>query len=210
MPARERPVPATMEGDDPDADLLVRLRAGEEHAFVSLVARYQATLVRLARGYVGSAAVAEEVAQETWVAVLRGIDGFEGRSSFRTWLLRILVNRARSTGEREHRTVPAAHSEPSVDPARFDRGGAWTQPPRPWQEESEERLDARALRDPLRRALDGLPTRQREVVMLRDVNGLSSAEVCEALDISNANERVLLHRARSRLRAALEAEVGLP
>jgi len=195
---------------DPDSDLLARVRAGEELAFVELVARHRGTMLRLARLHVASTAVAEEVVQDTWVAVLRGLPGFEGRSTFRTWLLQILLNRARSTGVREHRSIAVGDARPAVDPARFDANGAWSTPPRHWEEEIGERLDARALASQLRSGLDGLPERQREVVMLRDVDGLSSHEVCSALDISEANQRVLLHRGRSRLRAALEAEVGTP
>ncbi|HEX5225190.1 MAG TPA: sigma-70 family RNA polymerase sigma factor [Solirubrobacteraceae bacterium] len=202
--ARSRP-PA-----DPDADLLARVRAGEERAFVELVARHRGTMLRLARMHVSSSAIAEEVVQDAWVAVLRGLAAFEGRSTFRTWLLQIVLNRARSTGVREHRTIAVGDAGPAVDPTRFDADGAWASPPRPWEDEIGERLDARALASQLRSGLDGLPARQREVVMLRDVDGLSSDEVCAALDITEANQRVLLHRGRSRLRAALEAEVGTP
>jgi RNA polymerase sigma-70 factor (ECF subfamily) len=195
---------------DPDAGLLARVRAGEEAAFVELVARHRGTMLRLARMHVASGAVAEEVVQDTWVAVLRGLPRFEGRSTFRTWLLQILLNRARSTGVREHRTIAVGDAGPAVDPTRFDANGAWAAPPRHWEDEIGERLDARALASHLRSGLDALPERQREVVMLRDVDGLSSEEVCAALDISEANQRVLLHRGRSGLRAALEAEVGAP
>jgi RNA polymerase sigma-70 factor (ECF subfamily) len=195
---------------DPDSALLVRLRAGEEQAFVELVSRYHASLVRLARTYVASSAVAEEVAQDTWLAVLRGLEGFAGRSSFRTWLLQILVNRASSTGVREHRSIPIADAGPAVDASRFDSSGAWMAPPQHWVEDSDDRLSAAALAAPITMALDKLPARQREVVLLRDVDGLNGREVSEVLKISEANQRVLLHRSRSRLRHAIEAELGGP
>ena len=193
---------------DPDAGLVARMRAGEEQAFVELVSRYHASLLRLARAYVASSAVAEEVAQDTWLAVLRGLDSFAGRSTFRTWLLRILVNRARSTGVREHRSMPIGDAGPAVDASRFDSSGAWASPPQHWVEQSDDRLAAVALTTPIAAALESLPWRQREVVLLRDVDGLSSQEVCEVLEISEANQRVLLHRSRSRLRQAIEAELG--
>lgn len=193
---------------DPDRELLEQVRAGEERAFVELVARYQSSLVRLARTYVSSDAIAEDVAQDTWLAVLRGLDGFEGRSTFRTWLFQILVNRARSTGVREHRSIAVGDAGPAVDASRFDASGAWMSPPQHWVEDSDERLSAQTLTVPIRDALELLPPRQREVVLLRDVDGLSSEEVCRVLEISEANQRVLLHRGRSGLRTALEDKLG--
>ena len=190
---------------DPDRELVVRIQTGEADAFVELVSRHQESLLRLARSYVASAAVAEEVAQDTWLAVLRGLDGFQGRSTFRTWLLRILVNRARSTGVREHRTVAVGDAGPTVDASRFDASGAWMSPPQHWVEDSDERLSAEALAAPIRAALEQLPSRQRTVVLLRDVDGLSGQEVCDVLEISDANQRVLLHRGRSHLRQTVEA-----
>lgn len=184
------------------------MRSGEEEAFVLLVARHHAAMLRLARSFVSSGAVAEEVVQDTWVGVLRGLDGFAERSSFRTWLMRILVNRARSTGVHEHRSVAVGDAGPVVDGSRFDASGAWMSPPQHWVEDSDERLSAQALADPLHAALEDLPARQREVVILRDVDGLSGHEVCDVLDISEANQRVLLHRGRSHLRQALETELG--
>jgi RNA polymerase sigma-70 factor (ECF subfamily) len=191
-----------------DDDLVERMRAGEEQAFVLLVARHRATMMHVACALVSSTAVAEEVVQDTWLAVLRGIDGFAGRSSFKTWLLRILVNRARSTGVREHRSVAVADAGAVVDRSRFDASGAWSSPPQHWIEDSENRMLAQALTDNIQAALHELPERQREVVMLRDVDGLSGQEICAALDISEANQRVLLHRGRSHLRQALEHELG--
>ena len=139
-------------------------------------------------------------------AVLRGIGGFEGRSSFRTWLFRILVNRARTAGERERRSVALGEADPAVDPARFDETGHWLSPPEHWIEEAEDRLSAAKMADRIRSAIKGLPARQREVVTLRDVEGLSSEEVCGVLAISEGNQRVLLHRARARIRRHLEQE----
>lgn len=193
---------------DEDAELLARLRAGDEQAFVILVRRHHAAMLRLARGYVPSMAVAEEVVQDAWLGVLRGIARFEGRSSVRTWLLRILVNRARTAGTRERRSVAIGDLEPAVDGSRFDDTGHWAEPPERWVEEVEGRLDAAKLADRLRSAIDDLPGRQREVVTLRDIEGLTSEEVCSVLDISEGNQRVLLHRGRSRLRQVLETEFG--
>jgi RNA polymerase sigma-70 factor (ECF subfamily) len=193
---------------DEDAELVARLRAGEEQAFVALAARHHAAMLRLARTYVASQAIAEEVVQDTWLGVLRGLDGFAERSSFRTWLLSILVNRARSTGVREQRSVAVGDAGPAVDRSRFDASGAWMSPPQHWVEDSDDRMLAQGLAGRIQTALHELPERQREVVILRDVDGLSGQEVCAVLDISEANQRVLLHRGRSRLRAALEAELG--
>jgi RNA polymerase sigma-70 factor, ECF subfamily len=184
------------------------MRDGEEQAFMEIVSRYHASLLRLARTYVATPAAAEDVAQDTWLAVLRGLDGFAERSTFRTWLLKILVNRAMSTGVREHRTIAVGDVGPVVDSSRFDASGAWMSPPQHWVEDSDERLSADALVAPFKAALDELPVHQREVVLLRDVDGLSGREVCEVLEITEANQRVLLHRARSRLRQAIEAELG--
>ncbi|MBS1891513.1 MAG: sigma-70 family RNA polymerase sigma factor [Actinobacteria bacterium] len=187
-----------------EAELVAKLRAGDEAAFVALAARHQATMLRLASAFVPSPAVAEEVVQDTWIAVLHGIDGFAARASFKAWLLAILVNRAKSTGMSEARSVPIGDGGPAVDRSRFDAGGAWISPPRPWVEESDDRLLARGLRGRLESALKRLPSRQRAIVLLRDVDGLTSEEVCGVLDITAGNQRVLLHRARSQLRAAVE------
>jgi RNA polymerase sigma-70 factor, ECF subfamily len=189
-----------------DGELLLRLRSGDERAFVGLVRRYQEQMLRLAAGFVPSRAVAEEVVQDTWLAVLRGLDRFEGRSSLKTWLFSILVNQARTTGARELRSVPVPDPEPAVDPARFDAGGSWAEPPEHWVEAAERRLEAGKLADRLRALMTELPARQREVVLLRDVEELSSEEVCSVLAISDGNQRVLLHRGRSRLRQLFEDE----
>ena len=193
---------------DPDAALLAKVRGGSEQAFAELVVRHQGSLLRLARYYVRDAAVAEEVVQDAWVGVLRGLEGFAGRSSFRTWLFNILVNRARSTGVRERRSVAIGDSVPAVDAGRFDAGGAWRSPPEPWVEDVEARVFAGSLAAPLEAGLAALPARQREVVLLRDVAGLSTSEASQVLGISDANGRVLLHRGRSRLRQALEDAIG--
>jgi RNA polymerase sigma-70 factor, ECF subfamily len=193
---------------DADESLLKRLRAGDEQAFTTLVERYHSSMLGLAMSFVPSRAVAEEVVQDTWLAVLRGLGRFEERSSLRTWVFTILVNRARSTGVREARSVPVADAGPVVDASRFGPSGGWAVPPEPWAEEAENRIDAVELSGLLRDCLDGLPGRQREVVLLRDVEGLSSAEVCQVLAISEVNQRVLLHRGRSKLRQALESQLG--
>lgn len=194
--------------DGDELDLLERMRGGDQDAFLELVTRHQPSMLRLARSFVSSSAIAEEVVQDTWVGVLRGIDRFEGRASLRTWLLRILVNRARSTGVIERRSVAIGDAGPAVDRARFDVSGAWMAPPQHWVEDSDDRLHAEALSGQLRSALEQLPARQREVVLLRDVDGLTGDEVCRVLDISEGNQRVLLHRGRSRLRETLERELG--
>jgi RNA polymerase sigma-70 factor (ECF subfamily) len=199
---------ARSRGGGEEAELLERLRAGDEAAFLTLMSRHQSSMLRLARTFVSSTAVAEEVVQDTWLGVVRGIDRFSGRSSIRTWLLAILVNRARSTGVSESRSVAVGDAGPAVDSARFDAGGAWMSPPQHWVEESDDRLAGEAAGESIRIALEGLPDRQREVVMLRDVDGLTSEEVCQVLAISEGNQRVLLHRGRSRLRQALESELG--
>ena len=197
-------------GQDTDAELLGRLRAGDERAFVVLVQRHHDAMLRLACSFVPNTAVAEEVVQDTWLGVLRGIGGFEGRSSFRTWLFRILVNRARTAGVRERRTVAIGDTGAAVAASRFDQSGSWLSPPEHWIEAVEDRLEAGKVADLIRTAVDDLPDRQRQVVTLRDIEGLTSGEVCSVLDISESNQRVLLHRARSRLRQAVETEFGGP
>jgi RNA polymerase sigma-70 factor (ECF subfamily) len=203
---------------DDEPALLQALRDGDESAFTALVEAQEPMLIRLARMHVPSAAVAEEVVQETWLAVLKGIDRFEGRSSLRTWITSILLNKARTRGERERRVLPFAalrrrdpdgRDEPAVAPGRFQgrRGsdpGAWARPPVEWSG-PEERLRSDATRRVLLEAIAGLPVRQREVIALRDISGWSSEEVRNALDLSETNQRVLLHRARSKVRAALES-----
>jgi RNA polymerase sigma-70 factor (ECF subfamily) len=194
--------------DDPDSELVDRLRAGDEGAFVALAGKYRTVMLSVALGYVPSRAVAEEVAQDAWVGVLRGIGRFEHRSTFRTWLIRIVINRAVSAAARERRSVPVNDMEPVINAARFDAAGTWQVPPEPRAEQVEDRLTAAKMATRIMSAIDQLPPRQKEVVTLRDVQGMSSAEVCAALDISPANQRVLLHRARSWLRQVIESEFG--
>jgi RNA polymerase sigma-70 factor (ECF subfamily) len=190
-----------------DVELLDRLRNGDEEAFVMLVARYQQPMLRLARSIVSSQSVAEEAVQDTWIGVVRGIDRFEGRSSLKTWLFRILINRTRSAGSREHSNAPI-ESLHAVDPDRFDAQGQWADPLDRWVEQAEDRLDAARWLPVLKAALDELPPRQRQVIILRDVEGLSGGETCELLGISAGNQRILLHRGRSRLRGILEVQMG--
>jgi RNA polymerase sigma-70 factor (ECF subfamily) len=194
---------------DDDADLVRRLRAGDEAAFVALVQRHQASLLRLAGSMVASRAVAEEAVQDTWLGVVRGIERFEGRSSVKTWLFRILVNRARSAGAREHRSIPVDFGdERAVPPERFDHAGAWATPPVPWTDDVDERISAEVLAGRLQHLLPTLPDAQRQVFLLHDVEGMARTDVCELLGLSEGNQRVLLHRARSRLRGMLEREMG--
>jgi len=195
-----------LSGMNPDSDLLLRLRAGDERAFAVLVDRYHEPMLRLATSFVPSRAIAEEVVQDTWLAALRGLAAFEGRSSLKTWLFRILVNRARSTGSKEQRSVPVADPQPAVDPARFGGDGGWADPPEHWIEAAERRMEAGKLADRVRAWIDELPARQREVVLLRDVEGMSSDEVCTVLALTEGNQRVLLHRGRGRLRQLFEDE----
>ena len=194
--------------------LLARLRAGDEAAFGALVDEYYATMLAVARTYVKTRAVAEEVVQEAWVGVLRGLDRFEGRSSLKTWIVSIVSNIARSHGVREARSAPfssltPADTEPPVDPERF-RGaddpypGHWRASPADWGALPEERLLGRETVGVAMRAIEGLPETQRTVIMLRDVRGWDADEVCAALEVSDGNQRVLLHRARSSVRGELE------
>jgi RNA polymerase sigma-70 factor, ECF subfamily len=201
--------------DPAEADLVRRLRDGEEDAFAELVDRYGATMLRVARMYVRDRAAAEEVVQETWLAVLNGIDSFREESSLKTWLFRILANRAKTRGQREARSLPfsslvaaeAEAGEPSVDPDRFfgpdqAQPGAWAAPPVAWP---EDRALAQETLGIIQSSIEALPDAQREVIRLRDIEGWSAQEVADALEISDGNQRVLLHRARSKVRAALEA-----
>jgi RNA polymerase sigma-70 factor (ECF subfamily) len=196
--------------------LLARLRGGDEGAFLSLVQRYHASMVRCAQLFVSSRAVAEEVVQESWLAILEGLAGFEGRASLRSWMFAIVANRSRSRAAREARAVPFSSlvpegDEPAVDGARFlpeDHPrwpGHWAAYPEPW---SDERVMLRETVERIGQAIDGLPPAQREVIRLRDVEGWSPEEVCEALSITDGNQRVLLHRARSKVRALLEPYLG--
>jgi len=200
-----------------DAEIVEALRAGDEAAFAALVAQYGASMLRVAQMYVRTRAVAEEVVQEAWLGVLRGIDSFEGRSSLKTWIFRILTNTAKTRGEREGRSIPfsaleGAGDEPAVEPERFQAEGRWTghwaAPPSPWRDVPESRLLGAETRQVVARAIADLPPAQATVITMRDVEGFSSEEVCNALDVSETNQRVLLHRARSKVRRALEDYLG--
>jgi RNA polymerase sigma-70 factor (ECF subfamily) len=192
-----------------DQELVDALRAGDEAAFARVVSEWSRPMVALARGFVSTDASAEEVVQETWLAVINGLDRFEGRSALRTWVYRILVNTAKSRGVREHRSLPwssvgGEDAGPSLDPALF-RDGAWRAAPSAWPEEVavEDSVLAGEVRAELEAAVDALPERQRTVLTLRDVLGMGSDEVCDLLGISAGNQRVLLHRARTAVRADL-------
>ena len=197
-----------------DEQTVAALRAGDERTFRELFSRSYPMMKRVARAYAVSDAVAEEIVQETWVAVVTGIDRFEGRSALTTWIFSILTNQAKTHSAREKRAVPFSCvapgdvEEPTVDPDRFQKHddawpGHWATPPRPWQK-PERRLLSLEARDRLKQALAELPDRQRLIVGLRDVEGHSSEEVCDLLGLSQENQRVLLHRGRSRLRAILD------
>jgi RNA polymerase sigma-70 factor (ECF subfamily) len=204
-----------------DDDLVSALKAGDEAALTVLVQRHHAALLRVARLYLRDSHAAEEVVQDTWLAVLTGIDRFEGRAAFKTWLFHILANKARTRWTRDKRSVPLsslasddpdAPGEPAVDPDRFRPpghrwAGHWAVPPANWARIPEERLLARETLEVMREAIAKLPPRQRQVILLRDVEGWPPEEVCEALDISDGNQRILLHRARSQVRAALEVHL---
>lgn len=195
--------------EDPDGDLLARLQAGDEAAFAALVRRYQPSLLRLACSLVGSQAVAEEAVQDTWLGVVRGVERFEGRATFKTWLFRILVNRARSALGRERRDEPlVTDAGPVVPPARFGPDGAWAIPPAPWTDEADDRLVAEQLARRARACLEELPASQRQAILLRDLEGLAPADVCQVLGVTEGNLRVLLHRGRAKVRGMLDAEMG--
>jgi RNA polymerase sigma-70 factor, ECF subfamily len=203
-----------------EAQVLEALRAGDEDAFRALVREYTPSLVRVARIYVSTQAAAEEVAQETWFGVLNGLSRFEGRSSLRTWIFRILTNIAKTRAKRDGRTLPfSALSEPGrvpeaavdadrfLDPEHPRWPGNWALKPEAWPEDA---LVAAETREKLAEAIEALPAAQRAVISLRDIEGWSSEEVRNALDLSETNQRVLLHRARSKVRAALESYLDQP
>jgi RNA polymerase sigma-70 factor (ECF subfamily) len=198
-----------------DEHVVEALRRGDEAAFADLVRKYQSSLLRVALVFVPSRAVAEEVVQETWLGVLKGIDRFEARASLKTWIFRILSNTAKTRAERERRTLPfsaltnpAGVPEPAVEPDRFNDPehprwpGHWSAPPESWG--PEDRLLAKEVREVVAAAVERLPPSQRAVISLRDLEGWSADEVCNALELTETNQRVLLHRARSKVRRALE------
>jgi RNA polymerase sigma-70 factor, ECF subfamily len=201
-----------------EAELLTRLRAGDEQAFEGLVARHYGTMMAVARTYVKDRAVAEEVVQDAWLGVIGGLDRFEGRSSLKTWILSILVNQARTRGTREARSLPFAAlaqqpGAPAVEPERF-RGaddedpGHWRAFPANWGTAPDVAVQDRETIRVVMGAIAELPPAQQTVIRMRDVEGYSSEEVCSTLDLSEVNQRVLLHRARSRVRSALEEHLG--
>ena len=206
-----------------DQRVVEDLRQGDEKAFIVLVDQYQTPLLRLAMMYVSDQAAAEDVVQETWLGVLRGLHRFEGRSSLKTWIVRILMNTAKTRAIREGRTIPFSAledpatdaEEPSVDPTRFLPPDDprwprhWAIPPREWNATPEAMLLSAETRAHIETAIQGLKPAQREVITLRDIHGLSSSEVCQMLGITDANQRVLLHRARSKVRGALERYFGI-
>ena len=201
-----------------ELEILARLRAGDEQAFEALVSDLYGTMIAVAQTYVRTRAVAEEVVQETWLGVLKGLDRFEGRSSLKTWILRILVNIAKTRGVREARSVPYASlapegEEPAVEPDRFRQAGEgfpghWSAYPGDWHALPEEALEQRETLQVAMAAIERLPPAQRTVIVLRDIQGCEPEEVCAVLDVTDGNQRVLLHRARSKVRAALEAHLG--
>ena len=198
--------------------VIAALRDGDESVFAQLVDNHTPSMLRVARGYVPSHEIAEEVVQETWIALVKGIGNFEGRSSLRTWLFTVMINIAKSRGVRERRdsdAAIAAFTGGTVDPARFREAGDpypghWKpdEVPSPFPETPEGSVLGQEMVDVAQRELEKLPDRQRTVVTLRDMLGFDSSEVCELLDISVANQRVLLHRGRAVLRGALENYLG--
>jgi RNA polymerase sigma-70 factor (ECF subfamily) len=201
-----------------ELELITSLRRRDESAFSRLVATHHRSLLRVARLYVGSQAVSEEVVQETWLGVLKGIDRFEGRCSLKTWIFQILINRAKTRGEREGRMIPfsamfdatSEAGEPAVDPSQFNESdpewpGGWVSRPRDWGSTPEQSLLSQEFRALVQIAIDSLPANQKEVITLRDVHGWTSEEVCNILGVSETNQRVLLHRARSKVRQALDS-----
>jgi RNA polymerase sigma-70 factor (ECF subfamily) len=206
---RRETAPARPDPRDDETELVDRLRAGDESAFAELVQVHHASMIRLALTKVRSRAVAEEVAQEAWLGLLRGIENFERRASLRTWLFRIVLNRAISAGVRERTHLPVNDDELEHRDGRFSRDGWWVTPPTHWADEVVDRVTAPVLAERVHEVIAELPPGQQAVVSLRDVEGLSSAEVCSLLGISEGNQRVLLHRARTTLRAALEKEIAL-
>jgi RNA polymerase sigma-70 factor, ECF subfamily len=210
--------PADPAGEETEQALLCRLRRGDEQAFDQLVRAWSPPMLRVTRGFVSTDASAQEVVQDTWLVVIRGLAGFEGRSSLRTWVFRILVNIAKTRGVKEQQTIPLSavsageDTGPTVDPSRFRDPGDpewprhWTSAgtPRRWDTDPEAEVIRGEIREVVSAAVEALPPRQREVVVLRDVQGFGSGEVCELLGMTPENQRVLLHRGRAKVRAALE------
>jgi RNA polymerase sigma-70 factor, ECF subfamily len=206
---------SSLEVSRDELELVRRLREGDEDAFMALVERLQPQMLRVAQMYVSSRPVAEEVVQDAWIAVLRGIDRFEGRSSVQTWIFRIVANQAKTRGQRESRAVPFSSlarddsDEGAVDPSWFQGAGdrfpgGWVTFPQSWSRVPEERLLGSETLEVVRTAIEELPPKQAAVIRMRDVLGLPAGDVCNALELSETNQRVLLHRARSRVRRAVD------
>jgi RNA polymerase sigma-70 factor (ECF subfamily) len=210
------PDSGTTKASAEDLTLAGRLLSGDEDAFTALVTRYHGALLRLALTFTSNRAVAEEVVQETWLAVLTGLPGFEGRSALKSWIFAILANRAKTRAVREKRSIPFSDlaappgdDEPAVDPDRFTPRGAWLAPPAGWHDLTPEHsLLQRETIDLIQRTVEALPPNQRAVITLRDFEGLDAADACNILGLSETNQRVLLHRARSRVRSALERHLS--
>jgi RNA polymerase sigma-70 factor (ECF subfamily) len=212
-PNRPTNAAATATGEP---ELLGRLRAGDRAAFAELVARHGGALLRLATTFVKDRSLAEEVVQDAWLAALDDLDGFQGRASLRTWLFHIVANKARTRIVREGRSVPFSAlagpddgDEGAVSPDRFDHRGMWKEPPGPWSEENPERLaQGTETRAAIEAAIAALPEAQRAVITLRDIEGLETEEICNLLGVTVSNQRVLLHRARTKVRLALERHLA--
>ena len=213
MDAAGEQEPTGLQGDGPK--VLARLKAGDEGLFREVVSELTPVLTRLARGYTQTDAAAQDAVQDTWVVVVDKLDGFQGRSSLKTWVCGILVHTARRSGVRDSRSLPFSSAwnddhGPAVDPSRFfgrsdaATRGTWSAPPVRWDEMPEERLAGKELRGVIDDAIAALPQRQREVIVARDVVGMDAVEAARVLGVSSGNQRVLLHRARSKVRAALE------
>jgi RNA polymerase sigma-70 factor (ECF subfamily) len=210
---RQTAAPAMTSRDE--RQLIEKLRAGDEATFNELVDRHHGALIRVARNYVADLSVAEEVVQEAWLGVLEGIERFQGRSSLKSWIISIVIHKAKDRGVREKRYVAMAANgyddaeEPVVDPSRFRASGEWGLPPQQWDELTPERLlESRESLDLLQQAIAELPANLREVLVLRDIEELDSKDICAQLRITESNLYVRLHRARERVRAALEPQMG--
>jgi RNA polymerase sigma-70 factor (ECF subfamily) len=221
-PAAQGTAPAGGAASADDAALVALLRAGDQDAFAALVDKFYMPMLRLAMLYVSSRAVAEDVVQEAWLGVLQGLDRFEGRSSLKTWIFRILTNRAKTRGEREHRSIAFSSlqpdnpetDEPTIDPEQFwpadhpQWANGWVSYPRSWEGLPEEHALTHELRAKIDQAIAALPPNQREVITLRDIEGWSAEEARMLLSLSEANQRVLLHRARAKVRTAIDQYVN--
>jgi RNA polymerase sigma-70 factor (ECF subfamily) len=211
-------VSSSVEAEAREVELIARLRAGEEAAFRQVLRKYHNNMIALARTYLRQQDIAEEVVQETWLAVIKGLDHFEQRSSFKTWIYSILLNKAKTRAVRDGRVALFSElardgniDDPAIDPERFSAHGEWLLPPAAWETPVPEReVSEKEMLELVRDALDGLPPSQRAVVLLRDVEGVSAQKASDLLGISEGNLRVLLHRGRNRLRAMMEGRLAGP